>query len=518
MTLLIVAVVVALLAGAGWAAALGADDTGEMTQVRRGVASGWDITVAMSRLAMWATTLQTRPRTRVSPWAPSGELGIDLGYTKWFSRVRRRVLASFESVVLVVGPPGTGKSGLLAAPIAQAPGPIVAATTAIDLHRNTHESRARLGPVWVVNPDSDGEVPTTGVWPIVPGCEDPEEARRRAIWLINGAATDNLKDAAYWEGHARRTLYCMLLAAALEPGATMLTVASWATTLRDTRPYDILQREIKNKTGRVPEGWPGLLKQWHSAPPGSKLLEGVESILQPALEFMAVPTLAACVLPRPGVEVFDAETLIRNNGTLYIVARHEEGAPSGPFTAALTAHLHHTAVRLGARERLDPPLGEILDEPAHTARVPLPEWTATARKSGIYIVVGYQDPSQLRTMFGEDGAATVEANAVMKIGFNSVNDKRHLEYLSMLAGSRVDRDGDRPTEVPVLKPEHIKNLPDGEAVAIYKNHRPVIFTPQPVWDRKPVKRPTTPPRPTVAPEPAVVDLNARRDRRKGEVA
>ena len=44
-------------------------------------------------MAMWATTLHTRPRTRVSPWAPSGELGIDLGYTKWFSRVTRRVLA-----------------------------------------------------------------------------------------------------------------------------------------------------------------------------------------------------------------------------------------------------------------------------------------------------------------------------------------------------------------------------------------------------------------------------------------
>lgn len=511
MTLLIVAGVVALLAGAGWAAALGADDTGEMTKVRRGVASGWDITVAMSRLAMWATTLQTRPRTRVWPWSPIGELGIDLGFTKWFSRVRRRVMASFESVVLVVGPPGVGKSGALAGIVDQGPGPMVVASTAIDLWKHTHESRARLGPVWVINPDNDGGVPTTGVWPIVPGCEDPQEARLRAISLINGGSNEGLENAKYWEGHAHRALYCMLLAAALE-GLSMMSVAGWGNDLKDKRPYEILTD--KAHRGRVPKLWPEILKGWHNADPKSKLLEGVQSLLQPALEFMAVPTLAACVLPRPGVEVFDAETLIRNDGTLYIVARHEEGAPSGPFTAALTTHLHRTAVRLGARERLDPPLGEILDEPAHTARVPLPEWTATARKSGIYIVVGYQDPSQLRTMFGEDGAATVEANAVMKIGFNSVNDKRHLEYLSMLAGSRVARDGDRPTDVPVLKPEHIKNLPDGQAVAIYKNHRPVIFTPQPIWDRKPVKRPTTQSRPTVAAEPSVVDLDARRDRRK----
>lgn len=509
MTLLVVAGIVAVAAVVGLVHVERAGGG-----VVRGLAPGFAITSAMSRLAVWKSTLHTRPRTRCWPWfvrgrgTPACELGIDLGSTTWWAALKRRVFASFEAVVLVFGPPGTGKSGAIARYVRDAPGPGVVSSTAVDLWKNTVEHRQQVGPVFVFNPEGNGDVESTMCWPIVPGCEDPQEAILRAGALVAGVSTENLKDADYWKGHAHRALYCQLMAAALDE-ADMAAVEGWATDLADKRPASILRAH----KSQVPAGWADSL-EWLQNPKSEKLPEGIVSVLKQVVEFMSVPSLAAAVLPQPGRPVFDAETMIRNNGTLYIVARHRERNPLGPLSTALTTYVHETATRLGEVARLDPPLGEFDDEATFTARTPLPEWTSTSRKYGIYKVIGVQNMSQLEEVWETEGRRTIWNNATIKLGFGSITDEDTLEALSELCGTRVHRINGRLERVPVMRPDAIKNLPDGQAVAVYRNQRAVLLTPEPVWARPRKARPPQPKPATATFDPDVADLSNARARRE----
>jgi hypothetical protein len=88
--------------------------------------------------------------------------------------------APSEEHALIMAPPRTRKTGLLASMILAWPGPVVATSTKPDLFALTSGVRDRTGRPYVLNPQGIGAVPSTFGWDPVPGCEEPAVAIRRA--------------------------------------------------------------------------------------------------------------------------------------------------------------------------------------------------------------------------------------------------------------------------------------------------------------------------------------------------
>ena len=488
--------------------------------VTRGLASGLEVTQAMSRVAMWMTTTQTRPRHRLWPWSPASELGMELARVRWWGLLSRRIFASFESIVAVFGPPGMGKTGLLALITKWFPGPALAVSTSVDLLKLTLSARRKRGPVWVFNPEGLSlDLPAEDLadvqpirWDITQGCDQPNEAIRRAGGLISGASTGGLKEADWWEGNAHRVLYCLLMASALVGGGSR-SVGEWASNLADRAPLDILENHPS-----APRGWSAHLLQLHDSE-ADKTVASIELTLKPVVEFLSDPSLVDSVTPVAG-ECFDPEWLITSGGSLYLVASDRPHTPLGPLFAALTTHVHETAKRLGASQRLDPPLLETLDEAALICRVPLQRWTSDARKHGITMALGFQNKSQLREVWGPDGADTIWNNATVKVATGAISDKDTLEQMALHGGEARARVNGRIEQRPVLTPDAIRRVPDGHVTVLHRNCRPVQGPASLVWNgpgwvrslarRCRRTRTTTPPE-TVA---SVVDLAAHRTHRE----
>src|SRR6266568_4591315 len=88
------------------------------------------------------------------------------------AQYRHGLRVPVEEHVLVMAPPRTGKTGLLAGLILRYPGPVVSTTTKADVFALTSGIRSWRGPVLVFNPQSIGGVPSTFQWNPIDGCAD----------------------------------------------------------------------------------------------------------------------------------------------------------------------------------------------------------------------------------------------------------------------------------------------------------------------------------------------------------
>jgi len=145
-----------------------------------------------------------------------------------------------EEHVLVMAPPRTGKTGLVAKIILHYPGPVVSTTTKHDVFQLTSGICSRLRSVHVFNPQRVGGVPSTFRWNPVQGCQDPATAIRRADGFAHAVNMTGTEDGTFWSGKASDYLRCLFHAAALA-GGDMRLVARWA--LGSAEPAeDILDR------------------------------------------------------------------------------------------------------------------------------------------------------------------------------------------------------------------------------------------------------------------------------------
>ena len=82
---------------------------------------------------------------------PATEYAVRLGRAQY----GRRLYAAFELHVLILAPPRTDKTGLLADRIIRHPGPVLTTSTRADLHQLTSNVRrfGGRGPVHVFNPE-----------------------------------------------------------------------------------------------------------------------------------------------------------------------------------------------------------------------------------------------------------------------------------------------------------------------------------------------------------------------------
>ena len=445
----------------------------------QGIATSSEVTRVASDTALIKRAGTLRP----SLGAPKPS---DVGYLLGRSH-GKRVWASVEDSILLVGPPRSGKGlHVVINAILDTPGAVVTTSTRPDNLTATLRARQRIGPVAVFDPQHLAEGLPAGLrWSPVRGCEDPLTAMIRATGLASGTglSAGGVEGGGFWEGKTRTALQALLHAAALDnrPPAELFR---W--TLDPTAAAEAVAI-LTGSTGAA-AGWAESLEAMIDADPRTRdsIWQGVSL----ALAALADPRVLDAVTPRSG-EHFDPEAFLTESGTLYLLATGAGAGASSALVAALVEDLIETARRLAARSagaRLDPPVLLALDEIGNLAPLPsLPTLMAEGGGTGITTMPVLQSLAQARDKWGENAANAIWDAAIVKIILGGVSNSRDLQDLSTLIGERDEYTdsttiGDHGTRsnqrsirrVPILPPDRLRTLPFGTGITMLRSASPIV--------------------------------------------
>ena len=260
---------------------------------------------------------------------PATEFAARLGRAQY----GRLLYAAFELHRLVLAPPRTDKTGLLADWIIRHPGPVLTTSTRADLHLLTSPSRRDCGPVYVFNPEGVGDVPSTFAWDLLGVCTDELTAFKMADWLAGD--TPGYGDLAWFEEQGTMGMSGLLLAAA-KTGATLAEVYSWVQRRGQERALEVLAEHGNMELYAVARS---LMEENRTA-------ASVRSTIARALKWAVIPQLAAAV-DRCGT--FNAREFALDGGTLHLIASGDSRSVIAPLLRALASHVHFVAGLVGSR-------------------------------------------------------------------------------------------------------------------------------------------------------------------------
>lgn len=445
----------------------------------QGIATSGEVSRVASETALLKRAGTLRPSL-------DGPKPSDVGYLLGRSH-GKRVWASVEDSILLVGPPRSGKGlHVVINAILDAPGAVVTTSTRPDNLTATLRARQRIGPVAVFDPQHLAEGLPAGLrWSPVRGCEDPLTAMIRATGLASGTglSAGGVEGGGFWEGKTRTALQALLHAAALDnrPPAELFR---W--TLDPTAAAEAVAI-LTGSTGAA-AGWAESLEAMIDADPRTRdsIWQGVSL----ALAALADPRVLDAVTPRSG-EHFDPEAFLTESGTLYLLATGAGAGASSALVAALVEDLVETARRLAARSagaRLDPPVLLALDEIGNLAPLPsLPTLMAEGGGTGITTMPVLQSLAQARDKWGENAANAIWDAAIVKIILGGASNSRDLQDLSTLIGERDEYTdsttiGDHGTRsnqrsirrVPILPPDRLRTLPFGTGITMLRSAPPIV--------------------------------------------
>ncbi len=431
----------------------------------RGHATAGELWLRWGRFAAFRRSRRSRPsQSAISRFLHPDQHSLLLGQAHYGHRLRIPV----EEHVLVMAPPRTGKTGLLAKLILHYPGPVVSTTTKADVFELTSGVRARRGPVAVFNPQGIGGVPSTFRWNPIEGCADEAVAIRRADGFANAVSINGVEDASFWSSKASSYLRGLFHAAALASG-DMRLVVRWALGNAEDA------EEILADAGAMQ--WAMELGELRGE--AQRTAATIKMVLSRSLAFMTDPKLMQAVLPvgEPG---FDIESFLRHSGTLYLIAESEhDDSPVAPLFAAMASEIHHVAAQMGQQlpgGRLDPPLLMALDEIVQTCPVPLPTWLADSGGKGIQLIPVAHGEAQLRSRWQLDGAQVVLDTCGVKVWLPGISDTATLRMAADLCGQAAlkERGQDHHTRHDVMTPDIIRQLPAGHALVVRGGYSPVL--------------------------------------------
>jgi len=446
----------------------------------RGYATCVELWLRWGRCAAFRRSARVRPS--LSAWhriRSPREHSVLLGRAQY----RHQLAVPLEEHLLMMAPPRTYKTALLAAIVLHYPGPVISTTTKADVFALTSGVRAGLGPVHVFNPQSIGNVPSTFRWSPLQGCQVQAVAIRRAEAFAQAVSQKGVEDGTFWSAKASDYLRAYFHAAALA-GADMTVVARWVAGADPGIPEDILQAAGAGY-------WAMTLGELRSE--AQKTASTVRMVMSRALSFMADPALAASVLP-DGQGGFSIEGFLAARGTLYLIADSEnEDAPVAPLFAAMASEIHYQAELLGqasAGGRLDPPLLMGLDEVTQICPVPLPAWLSDSGGKGIQIISVAHGEAQLAGRWGEHGKQVVLDTSSVKAFLPGITDTRTLEAASRLCGHAAftEHGKDHTSRHEVATPDMIRQLPARFALVIRGGAAPVIARLPVAWNDRAYKR------------------------------
>ncbi len=334
--------------------------------------------------------------------------------------------------VMVSGPTGSGKTTLLAQLIEDWPGPVMAISGKADLMRLTRERREARGTVWVVDPSGVTGSERDGIV-LLEWCRTLRGAIEVAGALTASAAQSGVTDSAFWFALARRLIASSLFAAGVN-GYTLSDVYRWVMTEEAFEVRGLLQasgdetammmfESVRLKDEKVLSSIYATAQQVVTVFDSPEALECMES---PDIDIAVLAGTAAPkpalgqVLNEPGLGPWDLEETPGGAGpaTLYATLPVHMLDDFGPLVALMARRLVKAArEHEAAGHELPAPVLLVVDEAATAALLPLQEWTATLRSSGVQVVSTWQSVGQMDRQFGVSGSdVMLENSSVVLLG------------------------------------------------------------------------------------------------------
>ena len=415
----------------------------------------------------------------------------------------------------VIGPQGSGKTlDLLTPALLEAPGAaLVTLTKTEDLLLSLTSRAVGDRPCVVLDPfglteglldpptrssstsssksTSSVRVASELVWDPIEGCVDPMVAERRAKAFcagtvkgaIHGGAGDD--SARFYAAEAAKVLQSYFHAAALT-GRTLEDVLRWvANPMATTDPAEILREHP-----HAAPFWHGLLQ---GALHGDDRTAGnTTTTVQQAMSLFFQAEIRNRCIPGPGRPATNLTEVIRRGGTIYLLGREDPYASASPLMTAVAEQVLDTGLALANSSpyggRLCPPLLACLDELPSTAPLPtLRTRMANERALGLSFIYAAQTRAQLTSIFGEQEARAVLGLTNVLLMFGGSKDVAFNQEVSDLLGTvRVSRTswqtggyhgGGRTVsgeDIPILRPEEVRQLPERHALVIAENGKPII--------------------------------------------
>ncbi|MGK2876716.1 MAG: type IV secretory system conjugative DNA transfer family protein [Nocardioides sp.] len=397
----------------------------------------------------------------------------------------------FDRTTGVYGPQGSGKTlDLLSPALLDAPGAaLVTLTKPEDLYLTFETRRAGERPLAILDPFNLAPGLPQLVWDPVAGCEDPMVAERRAkaftAGTIGGAVGRGSGDEAarFYAAEASKVLQAFFHAAALQ-GHTLDRLLTWvANPTNAAEPEEVLR--IHPDAEPL---WDGLLR---GALQGDQRTAGnTITTVQQALALFFQRSIRNRCVPSGSESATDIAALIEAGGTIYLIGRDDPYASASPLMTAVAEHVLDVALGLAMESpygRLCPPMLACLDELPSTTPLPtLRTRMANERALGIAFIYAAQTWRQLVICYGEDEARTLFGLTNNIVAYGGGKDIAFYRELSDLVGTtRVMRrnlthqQGSRATtlfgaDVPVLRPEEIRRLPERHALVLAESAKPFI--------------------------------------------
>jgi type IV secretion system protein VirD4 len=374
--------------------------------------------------------------------------------------------------------PRTGKTGALARRIIHHPGCVVATSSQPDLYKLSSGARVHRGSVvHVLNPLGLASVESTLRWDVVSGCASEVVAARRADALVNSVPTGGADGGDWFRGKAADAMRAMLVAGGLA-GYDFRTVSRWILRGQIAEPVQVLEAHGKEEMAASLRELGGKAERTAST---------VLMFMTKAIQFASDPELLLSVLPGEGAGL-DLEKLIRNGESLYLIApdQGDDNPLSGLFSA-LVAEVHATAMRVAASMpggRITPGALYVLDEFTQVCGgIPVARWAADAGGRGVSLAVVAHGVAQLEARLGKPTTRALLDVCTAKVVYGGTSDPDTLKMLEVLCGEIALKEHGRDSHArhPILSQEMLRQLPDGYALLVVGNSRPVIVRPQMAW-------------------------------------
>lgn len=459
-----------------------------VSRARRGRGSRVD---SAARLMGTGRDIEALTRTHAAKEAArfgvKGSPGLPLGVT-----VAGDVplVSSWENVMLLLAGPRAAKTTCYVVPqILDAPGACVATSNKRDVVDATRDVRAKVGEVWVFDPQQICEEPADWYWNPLSYVTDEVQAAQLAQHFASGSRDPGAKTDAYFDPAGQGLLAGLLLAAAMDH-RPITDVYTWLTQPTNSEPVRILKDAGFPLTSQQVAGV-------IAAP--DKQRGGIYGTAQQMAECLTNRRIAEWIIPSPGRREFQPEQFVRSTDTLYSLSREGQGS-AGPIITALTVAVVEAAEALAARSprgRLAVPLVIVLDEAANVCRWKnLPDLYSHYGSKGIVVVTVLQSWSQGVDVWGQSGMNKLWSAANVKAYAGSVYEREFLELVSMLIGdfdrvahsvSSSRNGGSRSTQYQrerILTVDELAALPKGRAVILGSGSRATLARTVP-WMRGP---------------------------------
>jgi len=469
-----------------------------------GMATRRQLRRSMTRAAIYkeakATTPSLQVPRRLRRKIPLGQYAIYLGKASEFYLMP--LYAAYRDIILLIGPPQTGKTALLGHWLIDVPGCMVTTSTKVDAYLQTREQRAKSGNVYLFNPKGLGGLLSDFRWNPIDGCQDPNVATERAAAMLHAAGqAEDVENAGFWTDLATDLLKCYMHAAALD-NRSFREMWQWTQNPDNEMPLLILRG---NKMAA--DGWDDAAEAILSM--HERTVKSVLVTLRRALRFMTNESAAASVAPEPGMPAFDIDAFLTSSDALYLIGENEQSGSIAPLFACFTTALFSRAKELAsfrAYGRHDPAVSFILDEAALICPIPLADWAADSGGRGIFVAMAVQSMAQIDQIYGAKRARALRDAANTLIVLPGLKDTSFTEEVSKLCGEHdvkvhgaENRDASgqtssRSTSIRrerVMPVEKIREMRTNQALILRRNTRPVLVDYKPVWKRKELRAATT---------------------------